>query len=88
VKVGDTVRLIGIPPGLSDDDELQTRSLFEKCLGKSFRIVDLETVEGLSYKLVKVNVGHMLGESDYLDSIWVEPEYLEIETSSDEADAP
>ena len=85
MKVGDTVRLIGIPPGLSDDDELRTRSLFEKCLGKSFRIVELETVEGLSYKLVKLNVGQVLGKSDYLDSIWVEPEYLKIETSSDEA---
>jgi len=83
VKVGDRVRLIGIPPGLSDDDELQTRSLFEKCLGRSVRIVDLETVDGFSYKLVKLNVGHLLGQSDYLDSIWVEPEYLEIETSSD-----
>jgi hypothetical protein len=88
VKVGDTVRLIGVPPGLPDDDELQTRSLFEKCLGRTFRIVELETVDGLPYKLVKLNVGHMLGKSDYLDSIWVEPEYLEIETSSDEVDAP
>jgi hypothetical protein len=88
VKVGDTVGLIGIPPGLCDADELQTRSLFEKCLGRSFRIVELETVEGLSYKLVKLNVGHMLGKSDYLDSIWVEPEYLEIETSPDEVDGP
>jgi hypothetical protein len=88
VKVGDTVRLIGIPPGLSDDDELQTRSLFEKCLGRSFRVVELETVAGLSYKLVKLNVGHVLGKNDYLDTIWVEPEYLAIETSSDEVDAP
>jgi hypothetical protein len=82
------VKLIGIPPGLSDDDKLRTRSLFEKCLGKSFRIVELETVEGLSYKLVKLNVGHMLGKSDYLESIWVEPEYLEIETSSDKGHTP
>ena len=88
MKVGDTVGLIGIRPGLCDADELQTRSLFEKCLGRSFRIVELETVEGLSYKLVKLNVGHMLGKSDYLDSIWVEPEYLEIETSPDEVDGP
>jgi hypothetical protein len=88
VKVGDAVGLIGIPPGLSDDDELRTRSLFEKCLGKSFRIVELEAVEGLSYKLVKLNVGHVLGKSDYLESVWVEPEYLEMETSSDEANTP
>ena len=74
MKTGDTVKWIGIPAGLSDDDELQTRSLFEKCLGKSFCIVALETVEGLSYKLVKLNVGPMPGKSESLDRIWVEPE--------------
>jgi hypothetical protein len=74
VKAGDTVKRIGIPAGLSDRDELQTRSLFEKCLGKSFCIVGLETVEGLSYKLVKLKVGPMPGKSEALDRIWVEPE--------------
>jgi hypothetical protein len=88
VKVGDTVKLIGIPTGLPDDEELQTRSLFQKCLGKSFRIADLETVEGLPHKLVKLNVGHMLRKGDYLDSIWVEPECLEMETSSNKGDGP
>jgi hypothetical protein len=88
VKVGDTVKLISIPAGLSDDEEMQTRSLFEKCLGKSFRIIDLETVEGLPYQLIKLNVGHVLGKSEYLESIWVEPEHLQIETASDEVGAP
>jgi hypothetical protein len=79
VKIGDRVRLIGIPPNLRDEDDLHTRTLFEKCLGQTFSIIDLETVAGLPYQLVKLNVGHMVGEPDYMQTIWVEPEYLELD---------
>jgi len=41
MKAGDTVKLIGIHPNLQDDDELKTRTLFEKCLGQSFVIVEV-----------------------------------------------
>jgi hypothetical protein len=81
VKAGDTVRLITIPPDVNDDRELQTRTLFEQCLGKSFAIVALETVPGLPYPLVRLDVGHILGEPNYLETIWVEPEYLRLENS-------
>ncbi|MGD0164201.1 MAG: hypothetical protein ABSB39_17155 [Candidatus Sulfotelmatobacter sp.] len=79
MKPGDTVRLIAIPPDVRDDRELQTRTLFEKCLGKTFPIVALETVDGLPYPLVKLDVGHILGEPTHLETIWVEPEYLQLE---------
>ena len=32
MKAGDTMKLIGIPADTHDDEELKTRSLFEKCL--------------------------------------------------------
>jgi hypothetical protein len=79
MKIGDIVTLIGIPSNLKDDTELQTRTLFEKCLGRSFPIVDLKPVEGLTYPLVQLDVGHALGKPEYIDSIWVEPEYLLLE---------
>ena len=79
MKVGDNVKLVGIPPDTSDDAELQTRTLFEKCLGKTFRVAGLEPVEGLPFKLVQLDVGHVLGMESYLHSIWVEPEYLQFE---------
>ncbi len=82
MKAGDRVKLIGIPPDLKDDAELQTRTLFEKCLGKSFLIRDIETVDGLSYQLVKLDVGHVLGEPSYMHTIWVETEYLQMENSN------
>jgi hypothetical protein len=79
VKVGDMVRLTGIPPNLRDDDDFKTRTLFEKCLGHTFPIISLETVEGLPFQLVKLNVGHIVGEPDYMQTVWVEPEYLQVD---------
>ena len=76
MKVGDKVTLIGIPPDLKDDEELQTRALFKKCLGKTFFISGLEAVEGLLYKLVKLDVGAVRGKDACMETIWVEPEYL------------
>ncbi|HWF91251.1 MAG TPA: hypothetical protein VN684_03150 [Terriglobales bacterium] len=76
MKVGDKVVLIGIPSNLKDDEELQTRALFEKCIGKIFPIKALESVEGLSCKLVRLDVGEILGKEAFMETIWVEPEFL------------
>ena len=81
MQVGDKVKLIGIPPDTRKDDELQTRALFEKCLGETFTVAGLETVEGLPYQLVRLDVGHVLGKAPYLETIWVEPEYLQLKNS-------
>lgn len=77
LKIGDSVKLMGIPGDTSDDEDLRTRDLFEKCLGKIFSVAGLETVEGLPYQLLRLNVGQILGEAPELQTIWVEPEYLE-----------
>jgi len=34
MKAGDKDKLISIPPEVRDDEELQARTLVEKCLGK------------------------------------------------------
>ncbi len=80
MKAGDTVKLIGIPPNLQDDEDLQTRTLFEKCLGQFFVVVAVETVEGVSSPLARLDVGHVLKEESWKHTIWVESEYLERET--------
>jgi hypothetical protein len=79
VKAGDAVRLIAVPANLKDDRVLQTRTLFEKCLGKTFPIAALEAVNGLPYPLVRLDVGQIVGEEAYMQTIWVEPEYLQLE---------
>jgi hypothetical protein len=79
MKPGDTVKLIGVPPNLRDDKDLPTRTLFEKCVGRSFVIVALESIEGVPYPLVQLDVRHVLGEDPWKHTIWVEPEYLQLE---------
>jgi len=60
----------------------RTLTLFEKCLGQSFVVAEMETVEGLPYRLAKLYVGHILGKETSDDVIWVEPEYLQPENGS------
>jgi hypothetical protein len=79
MKIGDKVKLIEIPADVRQGARVETRALFEKCLGKSFPIVNLKSVEGLPYELIELEVGHALGKAAYMDSIWVEPEYVEVE---------
>jgi hypothetical protein len=78
MKPGDTVKLIGIPPNLRDDADLQTRTLFEKCLGQLFVIAAVESFEGVPFPLAKIDVGHVVGKEPWVHTIWVEREYLKL----------
>ena len=71
MKIGDTVRVVTIPPDLPEG-EIHTRSLFERCLGQSFPIIGIEA------DLLELHVGEVLGKPPHMDSIWIEPEYVEI----------
>jgi hypothetical protein len=79
MKTGDTVKLIGMPPNVRDDEVLQTRSLFEKCLGHSFVIAAVESFEGVPFPLARIDVGHVIGKEPWEHTNWVEPEHLELE---------
>ena len=83
MRPGDSVRLVKVPPDVHDDNELQTCTLFEKCLGRTFVVAGLKSVEGFPFELVRLDVGHVLGEESYMHTIWVEPEYLESVPSND-----
>lgn len=71
MTIGDRVRVVKVPPDLPEG-ELHTRSLFESCLGRSFRIVEIKA------ELLELHVGEVLGKQPYMHSIWIEPEYVEI----------
>lgn len=76
MKIGDKVRVIGTPENLPDN-EMGTRQLFEQCLGRIFPI------QGFLNGQVELCVGEVVGEPDYMHSIWIEPEFVEvIETSN------
>jgi hypothetical protein len=68
MRVGDKVRLIGIPRDLED---LSAVAVFEHCLGKEF-IVTAITGDGH----VELQVEAVTGTSD--DKIYVPPRFLKI----------
>jgi hypothetical protein len=74
MKIGDLVRVIGIPDNLSDDADpgkFSTKAVFERSVGSVYPIIDI-TTEGL----VELQVGEAVGVEPYLHSIWLEPEFL------------
>ncbi len=82
MNVGDQVRIVGIPPGLNDSDELRTRSLLEKCVGQVFEVTGLQSVEGLDFPFIGLDVGHMVGAQSWEHTIWIEPQYVELAESA------
>ena len=78
MMVGNQVKLIGIPPGIHESGDMQTRTLFEKCLHRIFLITKIENVEELPHPLIRLEVGEVMGRKSFEEVIWVEPEYLEL----------
>jgi hypothetical protein len=77
MKAGDVVKLCGIPPNLKDEEDLPTRTLFEKSLGQLFLVAGVDSVDGVPTPLAKLDVGQVVGVEPWKHTIWVEPEYLQ-----------
>jgi|GEM_PF-2101161 len=88
MKVGDWVRVVGVPHDVVDKDGINTRTIFEKCVGRFFRVEAIEQVDGLAYPLIELHVGRVLGYENYNDSVWIEPEYLEPAKASADSREP
>jgi hypothetical protein len=78
MKIGDRVRIVGIPPNLSQDEEFNTQEIFERCLGHVFTIASIQQVDGLEHPLIGLDIGEILRKEQYMETIYVEPEYLEL----------
>ena len=61
---------MAIPPRLPNDD-LQTRTVFEKCIGQTFDVV------GEKDDLLELEVGVVMGVEPYMHSIWIEKAYTD-----------
>ncbi|MCA1398397.1 MULTISPECIES: hypothetical protein [Bradyrhizobium] len=68
MKIGDRVEVVAIPDALPED--MGTRTLLTRCLGRHFPIVDLKG------DLVELEVGEVVEESSYMHSIWIERDYV------------
>ena len=63
MKAGDMVRVVEIPAGMRDEDDLRTKTLFELCLGQSFPITELE------HGFIKLDIGEVMGEPAYANNL-------------------
>jgi hypothetical protein len=73
-KVGDLIRVVKIPSDLHDAAGIGTPEVFQRVLGKTFR------VEGLGEygHLELVVAEHKASQDTYTsDTIWIEPEFVE-----------
>jgi len=76
MKIGDRVRVVSVPASLPEG-ELKTRSLFDLCVGRVFPVV------GFQGDLLELEVGAVLGQAPYLDSIWIERQHVEVVATTD-----
>lgn len=72
MKTGDRVRLTTIPDDVTDGPEFKTRTLMKACVGAVFAVTDV--IEGR----LALDVGEILGKEPYLETIYVEPEFVEL----------
>jgi len=68
MKVGDRVRLTGVPPDLED---FPTKLTFQKCLGHDFTVTAINQIGH-----VELQIESITGTSG--DLIYVSPRFLEI----------
>ena len=73
MKIGEKVRVARVPDAVlrGKVDDLNTRRIFELCVGRVFSIA------GLSNGLIELHVGEVVGQPAYIHSIWIEPDYIE-----------
>ena len=71
VRIGDTVKLIRVPKGLSSSPDLPTESVFRKCLGHEFQVTGIN-----DYNMAELIVESITGSVG--ETIWVEPQYLDV----------
>lgn len=79
LSVGDKIRVIAIPPDVrsgiyDDDEELKTRTVFERSRVFPIKAFDDDRVE--------LHVGKVMSRPAYEHSIWLEPQFIELVAKS------
>jgi hypothetical protein len=78
MNVGDKLRIVKVPPNLPEGD-LKTATLFQCCVGHMFPVV------GFQGHLLELEVGEIRREPAYFESIWIEPEFVELVQNANSA---
>ncbi|CCB67878.1 MULTISPECIES: hypothetical protein [unclassified Hyphomicrobium] len=71
MKIGDKVRVLGVPDGVPKDNK-QLMTLFRGCVGKTFPIVKFD--DGL----VELHVGEVFGKSAEHHQIWLDQSQVQL----------
>jgi len=71
MKIGEKVRLVGIPDGLEDQPDFPTKSTFEKCVGRELVIAGFNDIG-----MVDIGIEFVTGSVG--ETIWVERNFLEL----------
>jgi predicted transcriptional regulator len=64
MKIGDRVEVVAVPGSLPSG--MGTQALFEACVDRVFPIA------GIDNGLLELHVGEVVGEENYMHSIWIE----------------
>jgi|SRR3989442_5115610 len=72
IEVGDRIRVTGAPTGLRDQEDMVTKTIFERCVGRVFYVRRFQD------HLAELTVGRVMGETSSSEKIWVEPEFIEL----------
>jgi hypothetical protein len=72
MKEGDLVRVVRVPAAVADSEQFKTRSILERCVGRSFPVMGFN-MEGM----IQIDVGELVGKPSYMQSIWIEPDCVE-----------
>jgi hypothetical protein len=73
-ETGDLVRVEKIPSGLHDTAGIGTAEVFERALGKTFRVQGIN----LGYLELVVAEQHPSDDTYYSDTIWIEPKFVSL----------
>ena len=71
MRVGDKVRLIGVPPGREDFPDLPTKSTFQRCVGNEFTVAAITDKDW-----AELATGSVTGNPS--EKIYVSSSFLEV----------
>jgi prephenate dehydrogenase len=73
IKQGDLVRVLRVPESVADSGRFETGSTLQRCVGRVFPVMGFN-----DYGMIQINVGEVVGKPSYMESIWIEPEHVEL----------
>ena len=72
-KIGDWVTIVKIPPDIGNETEMNTKRVFEICIGKTYPIQGFDKYGHLELDVSK-DVDHVVG--GFMNTIWIEAKFV------------